>query len=141
RIARRLEEQIGQGVFRAGERLPSIRKLCRQERVSVASAMQAMSLLEAKGAVEIRPQSGCFVRPRRLEQSPRPPPAVCRLEPQTIGVSDVVAEIFRQTSNDRNVPLGAGVPSPALLPTQKIARLLTAELRADPEQLGRYGDS
>lgn len=141
RLARRLEQQIGQGVFRAGDRLPSIRKLCALERVSVASAMQALSLLEAKGAIEIRPQSGSFVRPQRLEASARPAPTVCRLEPQTVGVSDLAAEIFRQTSDERKVPLGVGVPSPELLPADRLARLAAAELRSARRGFARYGES
>ncbi|MGE9292331.1 MAG: PLP-dependent aminotransferase family protein, partial [Puniceicoccales bacterium] len=138
RIARQLDAQIREGIFRVGERLPSVRQLCARERVSASSAMQALSLLEARGLVEARPKSGFFVRPRRVEQAPQPRPSVCTLEPSTVGVSDIVAEVFRQAGDPKMVPLGAALPDPSLLPAERLSRCLAQVAREQPERLGRY---
>ena len=141
RIARKLNQQIQGGVFEVGERLPSIRKLCVQERVSVASVMQALSVLEARGLVEARPKRGYFVRRRRIDRSSQPLPSDCVLKPHAVGVSDIVAQVFRQVGDEEKVPLGAGVPSMDLLPMDRLSRFLANAIREKPEHLGRYGSS
>lgn len=140
-IARNLGEQIRDGVYRVGDRLPSIRKLCARERVSVTSAMQAFSVLESRGLIEARPKSGYFVRRRRLDEIRPPSPSTCDLKPYAVGVSDIVAEVFRQTGDNSKVPLGAGVPASTLLPIDRVSRFLANAVREEPEFLGRYGSA
>jgi DNA-binding transcriptional regulator YhcF (GntR family) len=48
RIARKFARQIEEGVLRAGDRMPSVRKLSRTERVSMSTAWQAYMLLECR---------------------------------------------------------------------------------------------
>ena len=55
---------IASGILRAGERLPSVRRLAQEQRVSISTAVQAFRQLEMRGLVEARPQSGFFVRAR-----------------------------------------------------------------------------
>jgi DNA-binding transcriptional MocR family regulator len=138
RIARQLEAQIHQGVFQAGEKLPSVRKLCAQERVSATSAQQALAVLESRGLVEAKPKSGFFVRNRRLDSAPTPAPTPCSFMPHRVGVSDLVAEVVSHAGNPDLVPLGSAVPSPDLLPTDRLSRCLTGAAREEPEQFGRY---
>jgi DNA-binding transcriptional MocR family regulator len=61
-LARRLVELIGSGVYKRGERLPSIRELAASFGVSVNTAREAYELLEKKRYVEAVPQSGYYVR-------------------------------------------------------------------------------
>ena len=63
---------IEKGTYRPGERIPSIRNLSRQMRVSINTVMQAYAHLENVGMVEARPQSGYYVRSRLLEPEARP---------------------------------------------------------------------
>lgn len=141
RLARELETQISEGVYEIGDRLPSIRMLCARKRVSVATAMQSLSILEARGMVEARPKSGYFVRRRRLDRAVEPRPVVSDLQPQVVGVSDIVADVFRQTSGAGQVPLGAGIPSPELLPIERLSKFLAAAVRDEPRHLGVYGEA
>jgi DNA-binding transcriptional MocR family regulator len=138
RIARQLDAQIQEGVFRVGERLPSVRQLCASERVSPSSAMQALSLLEARGLIEARPKSGFYVRNRRAGSAPQPRPSRCALKPALVGVSDIVGQVFKQAGDPRMVPLGAALPSPALLPNDRLSRCLALAARSEPECMGRY---
>lgn len=140
-LASRLEAQIGEGIYEVGERLPSIRLLSARERMSVSCVMQGLSLLEARGIIEARPKSGYFVRRRRWIELPEPSPTACKLVPHSVGVSDVVATVFRQAADDRKVPLGAGIPALELLPYDKLSRCLASATRETPSNLARYGDS
>src|SRR5262249_49137772 len=63
-LADELATQIDAGRLRPGERLPSVRRTSRQRGVSVSTVVQAYQLLEGRGLVEARPQSGHYVRPR-----------------------------------------------------------------------------
>lgn len=57
-VAVRIEQMIEKGVLRAGEKIPSVRAMSRQQNVSMSTAFQAYFLLESKGLIESRPRSG-----------------------------------------------------------------------------------
>ena len=72
-VADRIGDAIATGTLRPGDRLPSVRQLSTQERVSISTVLQAYIHLESLGLVETRPQSGHYVRRReRPRPSPRP---------------------------------------------------------------------
>lgn len=61
RIAGALEKQIRNHVLKTGDRLPSLRTVCREYGVSMNTATQAYVELERRGLIASRPQSGFFV--------------------------------------------------------------------------------
>src|SRR6266702_7790902 len=71
-LALRISELIEHGTLRPGERVPSVRKCSEQQSVSIATVMQAYRLLEDRGVIEARPQSGYYVRTRRWSPPPEP---------------------------------------------------------------------
>ena len=71
-VAFRITELIEHGTLRPGERVPSVRKCSEQQNVSIATVMQAYRLLEDRGIIEARPQSGYYVRLRRWSPPPEP---------------------------------------------------------------------
>lgn len=124
RVATRLASMIDARTLRPGERLPSVRRLSAQQGVSVTTVLQAYELLESRGLIEARPQSGHYVRPRlvSLVAEPamsRPPTTASRPT-----VSDLVAKVYGATRDPSIVPLGAAYPSEALLPTAKLQRIV-----------------
>ena len=61
KIANNIEHKINNEVIKLGDKLPSIREVCRENGVSMSSALQAYYVLEGKGLIESRPQSGYYV--------------------------------------------------------------------------------
>src|SRR5438045_9623036 len=61
-IAESMTQQVARGALRSGDRVPSLRRLSRQRRVSMSTALQAYLWLERRGYLEARPQSGFYVR-------------------------------------------------------------------------------
>ena len=57
RIAHQLADDIRRGVYRPGERVPSVRKMSMQLNVSHATVLQAYANLEDQGMIRARPQS------------------------------------------------------------------------------------
>lgn len=131
RLADRMRRQIQRGVLRAGERLPSLRRLGRDQRISLATAVEAYQQLEREGLIEARPRSGYYVRSAPM-QAPRSPrarhlsraPMPVR-NPALLGVLDV------QSRRDL-VPLHAATPAAAFLPTAALAASVTRAMRRDP---------
>ena len=60
-LAHDMAESIASGVFRPGDRLPSVRETSESRGVSTSTVFQAYYLLEARGLVEARARSGYYV--------------------------------------------------------------------------------
>ncbi len=135
-LAEHLTVMIERGALRPGDRLPSVRELSRQRRVSVSTVIESYQLLENRGLVEVRPQSGHYVRARRTVELLEPRSSVRRsLAPCKVDVSDLVAQVYQAMTDPEVVPLGAAVLCPELLPTDKINRM-TGLLARDAGGLG-----
>ena len=130
-VATKISSMIEKGTFRPGERIPSIRNLSRQMRVSINTVMEAYAHLENVGMVEARPQSGYYVRSRLLEPEARPVKwkATENLAPNPVTLGDIPLQIMRNISNISLVPLGRSTPNPDLLPIDKLNRMLATESR------------
>src|SRR5260221_13020032 len=87
-LALRISELVEHGTLRPGERVPSVRKCSEQQNVSIATVMQAYRLLENRGVIEARPQSGYYVRTRRWSPPPEPGMSGPALHPVKIRASD-----------------------------------------------------
>ena len=109
-IGQRLAQMIDGQVFRAGQRLPSVRELATQNGVSVSTAVQAFHWLEERHLVNARPKAGYFVAPRSkgpaLPATSRPPRH--SLAVSRVSRSELIAAV--QPLDD-----SAGVPPSALI--------------------------
>jgi len=126
-LAQELADLIARGTLRAGDRMPSIREMCRERGMSPATAVRAYESLEARDLIEARPRSGYYVSAQQRRPEPqrsRPPPGSTRLD-----VSDLIFEILEAARDREVVPLGSAFPSPMLFPWAKLARHLGSSAR------------
>lgn len=130
-VSGRIGEMIKKGVYRPGDRIPSLRALSRQMRVSINTVMGAYAHLENVGAIEARPQSGYYVSSTFPE--PEPPQATGdatqEIAPNSVILGDVTLQVMANLANPSLLPLGTGIPNPNLLPIDKLNRMLSAESR------------
>ncbi|MDQ8204321.1 PLP-dependent aminotransferase family protein [Pelagicoccus sp. SDUM812003] len=139
RLASRIESQILDGVYRTGDKLPSIRTLCSSESVSHASVMHALELLEMKGFVEARPKSGYYVKSiSPLSGVSDRPTRRSGFAPLSIDVSDVIESVFQRVNRPDVVNFGFALPHPSLTPYEKLSKAVASASRNDPELFGRY---
>lgn len=129
RLADDVEQLISRGAFRPGDRLPSVRRYSRQLAVSVSTVLQAYLALENRGIVEARPQSGHYVRRPPQAQLPEPRVARPATSAAKVTVSDLVARLYGAARDPNVVQLGAAIPSPSLLPTEKLNRAMSVLAR------------
>src|SRR5687768_16429842 len=137
-VAEEIHGLIRAGTLRAGERVPSVRRLSRQQGVSVSTVLQAYQRLEDIGVIEARPQSGYYVRRQRhaVEEpaASRPPRRALNVE-----VNELADAMLAHANNPAFVAFGSGCPSPELFPLERVRRVLSSIARRDREALGRYG--
>src|SRR5260370_5354757 len=131
-VAVRITELIEHGTLRPGERVPSVRKCSEQQSVSIATVMQAYRLLEDRGVIEARPQSGYYVRAQRW--SPPPEPSMSKPAPRAVEVqvSDLVMQVVTAGRDPSLIRLGASLPSPELFPVRELHRALSSVGRRSP---------
>src|SRR5215813_10110372 len=91
-VALRISELIEHGTLRPGERVPSVRRCSEQQKVSIATVMQAYRLLESRGLIEARPQSGYYVRRQRWTPPPEPSLTKPARRPVQVRVSDLILQ-------------------------------------------------
>jgi DNA-binding transcriptional MocR family regulator len=127
-LAEELASLIANGTLRAGERVPSVRKLVQQHGVSPATAMRAYEVLESRDLIEARPRSGYYVSSRSHAAIERKRPRRA-LRSTSVDVSELVFDILEATRDRDVVPLGSAFPSPTLFPWAKLARFLGSSAR------------
>src|SRR5437867_9289518 len=137
-LALRISELIDHGTLRAGERVPSVRKCSEQQNVSIATVMQAYRLLEDRGVIEARPQSGYYVRTRRWSPPPEPDMSRPALRPVKIRASELILEVVKAGRNPNLVRFGATLPSPEVFPIKELNRTMAAVARRAPMAAHAY---
>jgi DNA-binding transcriptional MocR family regulator len=137
-VAQRISELIEHGTLRPGERIPSVRKLSVQQDVSIATVMQAYRVLENRGLIEARPQSGYYVRSRLW--APPPEPEMTRPSPRAteVSVGGLVMRVVQAVRDPELVSFGAACPDAALMPTQQLNRIMAAIGRRSPHVGNSY---
>ncbi len=125
KIAVRIERLIKQGTYRTGERIPSVRGLSRQMKVSISTVLKAYFHLENQGLIEARPQSGYYVRHQFPQVSPEPEIPLTSTAPTLVSINELVMMILRDARNPDLVPLGVATPNPENLPGDKLNRILS----------------
>lgn len=125
-IADELARAIRDGTLRAGERLPSVRQLCSERKVSPATVLRAYNILETQALIETRQRSGYYVRatPAPAINISRPPTRSTR-----VAINELVFQILGTTRARDVVPLGSAFPSPLLFPWAKLSRFLGSSAR------------
>ena len=138
KVAEGIQALIQAGTLRTGDKVPSVRKLSRQQRVSVSTVLQAYEQLEGAGLIEARPQSGYYVRRRAVAaaepEASHPPQRALPVE-----VNELTGLVIAAAHDPAVVAFGSACPSGALFPLERVRRVLVSRARRDRDAIGRYG--
>lgn len=128
-VALRLAGLIEKGAYRAGDRVPSVRQVSQQQRMSVTTVVAAYRMLEDRGFIEARPQSGYYVKSRGLEHCLEPEVCEPHREPTEVSVAELVLMVQRDMGRPHLVQLGIVVPPADLLPGERMGKALAVAAR------------
>jgi DNA-binding transcriptional MocR family regulator len=136
--ARFITDLVDHGMLIAGSRAPSLRQITRQRRVSLSTALQAYRVLEDRGILQARPQSGFYVAkgaPILLETPTisRPPRRA-----STVSVAGVIPKLLEYATDPSLIPLGCAIPDAKLLAAGRLDRFLARAARAKGVDYNMY---
>ncbi len=128
---------IDAGTIKPGDRVPSLREISQQHRISLSTALRAYRLLEDKGVLEAHPKSGYFVSRQKLALEI---PAISKpaQRPTKVSMSSRVLELLGLSGNEDLVPLGCAIPSAKLLSANRLDRFLSKASRQKGSLLNQY---
>lgn len=137
-LAETLAAAIEQGTFMPGSRLPAIRRCAASNQVSVNTVLTAYGILEDRGLIEARPQSGYYVRdalpPLTLQAQPR-----SHVNSPGSEKLDLIEAVFAAQNHTEYTNISLACPQNSdFYPTVKISRIMASLLRREPELIGSY---
>lgn len=132
-----ISEMIDVGTIKPGDRVPSLREISQQQRISLSTALRAYRLLEDRGVLEAHPKSGYFVSKQTL---PLEVPAISKPArvPTRVSMSSRVLELLELSGDQNFVPLGCAIPSAKLLSAHRLDRFLSKASRQKGGLLNQY---
>jgi DNA-binding transcriptional MocR family regulator len=133
KLAAMIETSVECGSHLPGEKIASVRQCAQQQKLSITTVLRAYLLLESKGIIESRPQSGYFVRAqvRKLKEIPsktvKPAPVSAEVD-----VGRLVISTLRSIGVDAAVPLGSPYPDLSHFPLLRLNQHSNAISRRHP---------
>ena len=120
---------VDSGTLSRGSRAPSLREISKQQQVSLSTALQAYRLLEDRGVLEARPQSGHYVTARAALRLETPAMSQPPGKAAPVVISPTLSKVMQYSVDPRFVPLGGAIPSPELLAAARLDRFLARAAR------------
>lgn len=128
-VADRIETLIEKEVLKMGDKLLSVRALSKEQGISLSTAFQAYYVLESKGLIEARPQSGYYVKysPRHILDMPR----VCEPldDALPVTIDDMINSVYVDLNSKKLINFSMAAPSLELLPVAKLNKAVIHSLR------------
>ena len=124
RFAQELADQIEAGTFPEGGRIPALREAAEAHSLSLSTVLQAYRLLETRGLIEARPQSGYYVKFRPRSEAIEPDLTPSREDPTSVSIDALSMQLFRDTQDPDFAKFGAASPDPGLLPMARLDRIV-----------------
>ncbi|KAA0992744.1 aminotransferase-like domain-containing protein [Dyadobacter aurulentus] len=128
-IARGIANQISTGVLKAGDKLPSVRVLCREYGISMNTAKRVFLELESLSLVNSKPQTGYYVSLRPHAKLPLPAVSRPSAVASTQGPDELLDKVYANMGSKDFTLFSIAVPSADLLPLEKLSREVSAATR------------
>ncbi|XDD50428.1 PLP-dependent aminotransferase family protein [Leptospira sp. WS92.C1] len=137
-IAIALKSMIESKTLKAGDKLPSLRTISQEKKVSISTVLLAYELLENQGYIESRPKSGYIVRARKDDLKTPTMPKKTKLV-SSFGIDERISSLIDSLQNPDILQLGTAIPEKEYLPIASLHKnLKRAILIADSHN---YQDS
>lgn len=137
KIVADVERQIGDGVYRIGDRLPSVRQASESLGVSVTTINRAYDLLESAGRIRAKPQSGYVVVRTGAADGDSDRTLTDHAEPAPLDLEGIARRILGVAAGGSKAPFGAVYPDARLFPNARLLALMR-DVSRHPERQHRH---
>jgi DNA-binding transcriptional MocR family regulator len=138
-VADKLIEMIDSGELAMGSRAPSLRTLSERFEVSISTAIAAYRLLENRRRLEVRPQSGFYVRAQRRESVEEPEMSNPPETASAVTVGDLGLLLVSEFGQPGVVALGAANGAVSDWSMKAVHGLMNSISRSQPLLAASYG--
>jgi len=128
-LAQHLARQIRTNVLKTGDRLPSVRTLCREQGVSINTAKRVYLELEKQALIEARPQSGYYVSNSRRRMLPVPDTSRPLPIRSSEAPNNIISNVYGNMGKKGLTLFSIGAPAEALLPVLRLNREMARALQ------------
>ena len=123
-FANRIAKMIDDGIFKSGEKLPSLRSLHKKKGLSIGTILQAFNHLIDKGLIVSKEKSGYFVNDRLFETFPLPKALPVSLSERSVHIDQLLQKLAFESPNKTFVSFATAIPDNRLLPFNGIKRAI-----------------
>lgn len=124
-LADQLIDDIRNGAYQVGEKLPSVRNLAKKERISIATVNSAYAILEERGWAQPKPKSGYFVSRAQYDPVGLPRSVRLRPRPKAVSTGELVLQTLRESSIDVETNFANAIPELRLPIANEVQRAYT----------------
>lgn len=130
-IADLFEIRIKEGVYRVGDRLPSVREASRSLGVSLTTIYNSYNVLELKGLIRAKPQSGYIVLSASVAKERKANPAdQSSLSSPEFDLEAIALQILAADNKKSATPFGSVFADADLFPVSRLLSLMRSVSRS-----------
>lgn len=133
RMANILQQQINSGVYKAGDRLPSLRTVQKNYGLGLNTVKQAFLELEARSLIESRPKSGYYVSEPFAMKLAIPSMNEMKSTGKAESPEDLISKVYHTLENKNMRQLSLGLADSSLLPIARLNRGVIKAIKELPD--------
>lgn len=123
-FANKIAKMIDDGIFKPGDKLPSLRSLHKKKGLSIGTILQAFNYLMDKGLVVSMEKSGYYVNDHLYKKLPLPKALPVSLSERSVHIDQLLQKLRFDSTNKAFVSFANAVPDNRLLPFNGIKRAI-----------------
>lgn len=123
-LANKIAAMIDTGVYKAEDKLPSLRSLHKENGLSIGTVLQAFNHLIDKGLITSQEKSGYFVSHRSGKKLPLPQALPVSFSERTVHIDQLLHNLRRDGTSRNFVSFANAMPDNRLLPFNSIKRAI-----------------
>lgn len=128
KLAQNIRQMIENGVWKAQEKLPSLREQTQLSGYSLMTVLNAYQELEAQGLIYAKDKSGYYVAECAQSLLNKTQPVQIALNPK-IQINSMVFNFLKSTQSAEMVPFGSAFPNAELLYNAKFMQILAQQAK------------
>ncbi len=137
-LAQSLADNIRQGTYAPGEKLPSVRQSAKNFHVSVSTVVSAYYKLESMGYIESRPKSGFYVRSAPKLSFETPTRSQPEAKPSAVTGQEMVLNLVKAANDPNILQFGAAVPDSDFLPIKLVSQAMKKVCHHQADTISHY---